>query len=111
MSDEPDSRLISAAVDPDRLYNQAPCGYITFLPDGRIIRVNQTLLSWLGYAADELVGCMKFGDLLSKGGQIHYEMFFRPMLKVSGSVKELSYELRTRDGAVIHVLFGAVAVK
>ena len=111
MSKEPDSQLFSAAMDPERLYNQAPCGYITFLPDGRIIRVNDTLVNWLGYSSDELLNDMKFGDLLSKGGQIHYEMFFRPMLKVSGSVKELSYELQTRGGAVIHVLFGAVGIK
>jgi len=48
---------------------------------------------------------------LSKGGQIHYEMFFRPMLNVSGSVKELSYELVRSDGSVFHVLFSAMAIK
>ncbi len=111
MSDEKNDQFFSLAMDPERLYNQAPCGYVTFLPDGKMIRANDTLLNWLGYAADELIGRMKFGDLLSKGGQIHYEMFFRPMLKVSGTVKELSYELRTKNGATIHVLFGAVAIK
>jgi two-component system, OmpR family, sensor histidine kinase VicK len=111
MSEELDSQLFSEAMDPERLYNQAPCGYISFLPDGRIIKANDTLINWLGFSSDELLDGMKFGDLLSKGGQIHYEMFFRPMLKVSGSVKELSYELQTRSGAVIHVLFGAVGIK
>jgi len=106
-----DSSLLSAAMDPERLYDQAPCGYITFLPDGKIIKANATLRSWLGYTAEDLLNGMRFGDLLSKGGQIHYEMFFRPMLKVSGSVKELSYELQTRQGEVIHVLFGAVGIK
>jgi two-component system, OmpR family, sensor histidine kinase VicK len=104
-------RVVALAMDPEQLYHQAPCGYITFLPDGQIIKVNQTLLNWLGYSEDELVDKKKFGDLLSKGGQIHYEMFFRPMLKVSGTVKELSYELLTKEGTVIHVLFGAIAMK
>jgi two-component system sensor histidine kinase VicK len=111
MGEEQNSHLLLLAMDPERLYHQAPCGYITFLPDGTIIRVNETLLNWLGYPADKMVNRMKFGDLLSKGGQIHYEMFFRPMLKVSGSVKELSYELQTKTGTVIHVLLGAVALK
>lgn len=93
------------------MYDQAPCGYITFLPDGKIIKANATLRNWLGYTAGELLGGMRFGDLLSKGGQIHYEMFFRPMLKVSGSVKELSYELQARQGESVHVLFGAVGIK
>jgi len=106
-----DKSLLSTAMDPERLYDQAPCGYITFLPDGTIIKANATLRNWLGYTVEELLQGMRFGDLLSKGGQIHYEMFFRPMLKVSGSVKELSYELQTRRGEAIHVLFGAVGIK
>jgi PAS domain-containing protein len=80
MDEEQNSELLLLAMDPERLYHQAPCGYITFLPEGTIIRVNETLLNWLSYTSDEMVNGMKFGDLLSKGGQIHYEMFFRPCL-------------------------------
>jgi two-component system, OmpR family, sensor histidine kinase VicK len=111
VSDQYNDKVAALAMDPERLYHQAPCGYITFLADGQIIKVNQTLLNWLGYSEEGLVHEKKFGDLLSKGGQIHYEMFFRPMLKVSGTVKELSYELLTKEGTVIHVLFGAIAIK
>src|ERR1700744_1543566 len=103
--------ILTVAMDSERLYDQAPCGYITFSPDGMIIKVNDTLCHWLGYSKYELVDRMRFGQLLSKGGQIHYEMFFRPMLKISGSVKELSYELVTKGGTTIHVLFGAVVFK
>ena len=36
--------------DPDDLYEHAPCGYLTTLPDGTIVKVNQTFLTWTGYA-------------------------------------------------------------
>ncbi|QHS55831.1 PAS domain-containing protein [Mucilaginibacter sp. 14171R-50] len=111
MSDEFKDNLLKAAMDPGRLYHQAPCGYVTFTANGTIIRINHTLLNWLGYTAEEVTGKMKFSELLSKGGQVHYEMFFRPMLNLSGSVKELSYELLTRTGEIVHVLLGAVSVK
>jgi len=111
MTRENAKELLTHVIDPETLYHQAPCGYVTFTPDGTIININHTLLNWLSYTADEVLYERKFGDFLSKGGQIHYEMFFRPMLNVSGSVKELSYELKTKQGVVFHVLFGAVAIR
>lgn len=105
------TELLTFVIDPETLYHQAPCGYVTFTPDGTIIKINKTLLNWLDHIEAEVLYEKKFGDFLSKGGQIHYEMFFRPMLNVSGSVKELSYELRTKQGKVFQVLFGAVAIK
>jgi serine/threonine-protein kinase RsbW len=29
--------------DPEDLYEHAPCGYLTTLPDGTILRVNETV--------------------------------------------------------------------
>jgi serine/threonine-protein kinase RsbW len=45
--------------DPGDLYEHAPCGYLTTLPDGTIVRVNETFLAWTGYdwAADASVIC------------------------------------------------------
>lgn len=103
--------ILASLVDAEALYDHAPCGYISFLTDGTIVKINRTLLTWLGYPADEVLYKRKLGDFLSKGGQIHYEMFFRPMLNVSGSVKELSYELIRSDGSIFHVLFSATAIR
>lgn len=111
MAEDLTKKIITEAMDPERLYHLAPCGYITFTADGTIIKINATLLKWLGYTAEEVTGRKTFGDLLSKGGQIHYEMFFRPMLSVSDSAKELAYELQTKSGNTFHVLFGAIAIK
>ncbi|MEP6748480.1 MAG: ATP-binding protein [Bacteroidota bacterium] len=80
-------------IDTEQIYQHAPSGYLSMLPEGTIIKINQTLLNWLGYKEDAVVGKMHFTDLLSKGGAVHYEMFFRPMVSVNGNIKELNYEL------------------
>jgi sigma-B regulation protein RsbU (phosphoserine phosphatase) len=35
--------------DPAELYDNAPCGYLSTLPDGTIIKANATFLAWTGY--------------------------------------------------------------
>ncbi|MEP6727495.1 MAG: ATP-binding protein, partial [Bacteroidota bacterium] len=80
-------------IDTEQIYQHAPSGYLSMLPDGTIIKINQTLLDWLGYQRENVIGKLNFSSLLSKGGAIHYEMFFRPMVSVNGNIKELNYEL------------------
>jgi PAS domain-containing protein len=36
------------ARDLEDLFENAPCGYISAQPDGRILRVNHTFLDWTG---------------------------------------------------------------
>ncbi len=98
--------FLTSLIDAAELYNNAPCGYCSLLPTGVIIKINHTLLNWLGYTEEELIG-QKFSLLLSKGGQMHFEMFFMPMAGVKNSVKELSYEIIRKDGSVMPVLLNA----
>ena len=35
--------------DAERLYERAPCGYLSTTPDGTIIKVNETFLDLTGY--------------------------------------------------------------
>jgi PAS domain S-box-containing protein len=101
----------ASLFDAETLYQQAPCGYLSFYPDGTIIRVNQTLLHLLQYEEDELVDVMKFPQLISKGGNIHYEMIFRPLVTMNSGVKELSYEILKKDGTLLPVLLSASILK
>jgi PAS domain S-box-containing protein len=111
MSEPINKELLASLIDAEALYHNAPCGYVSFIPDGTVVKINQTLLTWLGYTAEEVLYQKKFPNFITRGGNIHFEMFFRPMLGVSGSVKELSYELVTKDGFAFPVLLGAVTVK
>jgi PAS domain S-box-containing protein len=95
----PDNDLLVSLLDPELMYQNAPNGYLFTLPDGKIIGANKTLQEWLGYSEEELLHHKKLSDLLSKGGNIHYEMFFRPLITVNGKIRELNYEIIRKDGS------------
>ena len=88
------------------LYENAPCGYLSALPDGTIVRVNATLLDWTGYTATELVG-RPFADLLTAGGRIYHETHYAPLLRMQGAVREIALELRCADGRRLPVLLNS----
>ena len=89
------------------LYEQAPCGYCSGLSDGTLVRLNSTLLGWLGYTREELVANATVQQLLTMGGRLHYEMQALPLLLLQGEVRELSYQLRHKDGSTRPVLLSA----
>ncbi|MCO1655625.1 SpoIIE family protein phosphatase [Pseudonocardia sp. S2-4] len=101
--------VLDEAAGSAELYDAAPCGLLSTLPDGTILRVNSTLLGWVGRTRDDLVGRGRFSDLLTVGGRIHYETHIAPLLTMQGSVGGFALELRTADGARLPVLVSAVA--
>jgi sigma-B regulation protein RsbU (phosphoserine phosphatase) len=92
----------------DDLYENAPCGYLSTLLDGTIAKVNGTLLGWLGYSRDDLVGRRRFSDLLTIGGKIYHETHFAPLLAMQGEVGGIALDLRARDGSRLPVLVTSV---
>ncbi|WP_244876649.1 PP2C family protein-serine/threonine phosphatase [Winogradskya consettensis] len=88
----------------DDLYDTAPCGNLSTLLDGTIAKVNATLLGWLGYSRDELVGRRRFSDLLTVGGRLYHETHFAPLLQMQGEVNGIALELRCADGSRLPVL-------
>ena len=83
----------------DDLYEHAPCGYLSTLPGGLIVKVNQTFLTWTGYGRHELVGRRRFQDLLTAGGRIFHETHYAPLLHMQGSVREIAVEVVRADGS------------
>jgi len=92
------------------LYENAPCGFLSTFPDGRIARVNATLLSWLGYTRAELVGRRYFSDLLTAGGRLYHETHFAPLLAMQGEIGGVALELQAADGTRLPALVNS-AVK
>lgn len=93
------------------LYDNAPCGYLSTTPDGHVVRINATLLTWLGYEHDEVVGRLRFADLLTVGGKMYLETHFAPLLLLQGSVHSVALEIRTADRRRLPVLVDAVVKK
>jgi PAS domain S-box-containing protein len=94
------------AEELEDIFENAPCGYISARPDGRIARVNRTLASWLGYPGEQLLG-RRFQDLLNIAGKIYYETHFAPLLRMQGFFNEVALDLVGPDGRVLPVLVNA----
>jgi sigma-B regulation protein RsbU (phosphoserine phosphatase) len=94
--------------DAEKLYEQAPCGYLTTAPDGTIVKANQTFLTLTGYERSELLGRRRFADLLSAGGRIYHETHYAPMLSMQGKVREIALDIVRADGVRLPVLVNSV---
>ncbi|GAB1645607.1 SpoIIE family protein phosphatase [Krasilnikovia sp. MM14-A1259] len=94
--------------DPEELYEHAPCGYLTTLPDGTIVRVNQTFLTWTGYPRAALVGHRRFRDLLTPGGRSYHDTRYAPSLSMHGDVREVAFDIVCADGRHLPALVNSV---
>ena len=108
MSVEPAFYAALLEDDAAELYENAPCGYLSTLPDGIILKANGTFLKWTGYGRDDLVGRRRFQDLLTRGDRIFYETHWMPMLMMQGHVREMAVELVGASGQRIPALVNAV---
>ena len=88
------------------LYENAPCGYVSLSPDGRVVKLNRRLADWLGWDAEDLVG-KPIHDLLSFGGRIAFETHLAPLLRIQGFVNELALDLLQSDGLKLPVIANA----
>ncbi len=92
----------------EELYESAPCGYLSTLPDGSVVGANQTFLGWIGMERNDLVGHRRFQDFLSVGGRIYYETHLAPLLQMQGFVNEIAFDLTCAEGHLLPVLANIV---
>ncbi|MFF4345313.1 PP2C family protein-serine/threonine phosphatase [Kitasatospora sp. NPDC001540] len=92
------------------LYERAPCGYLSTLMDGTVAKINATLLGWLGLERAEVVGRMRFTDLLTVGGKLYHETHYAPLLRMQGQVHGIALEMKVRGGGRLPTLVSS-AVK
>ena len=59
--------------DAEDVLDSAPCGFLSMLPDGPIVRANGTILAWTGYTREKMLAGVRFQDLLTVPGRIFYE--------------------------------------
>ncbi len=88
----------------EELYENAPCGYISFVKDGTVVKVNKTLLSWLGYEQEEVLYIQKFQNFLSIGGKIFFETHFSPLIRMQGFIKEINFDFVRKNKSTFPVL-------
>lgn len=91
------------------LYENAPCGYHSLDPEGRIIRINETELKWLGYSREETLG-RKFTDFITPESKIVYKNNY-PAYMERGWVNDLEFSIIRKDGTLLPVLVSGTAIK
>ncbi len=97
----------ASAAQIESLYNEAPCGYHSVDKHGTFVRINDTELAWLGYNRDEVVGKLKFIDVVApECVQTVLENF--PKLVQGGNTIDLEYTMIRKDGSTFPVAVNAV---
>lgn len=87
------------ALDLHGLYEDAPCGYHSVGPDGTILRMNRTELTWLGFMHAELVGARRFAEIVSAGSCDEYKRAFESFRAGQDSA-EIETELTRKNGSL-----------
>jgi diguanylate cyclase (GGDEF)-like protein/PAS domain S-box-containing protein len=91
------------------LYDHAPCGYHSMDADGRLVRINQTELRWLGLTAAQALG-RSYGDFLTPASRQLFRERFAQFLQ-TGHLQDAEFELLRADGSTMPVLVSATAVR
>ncbi|HCZ37078.1 MAG TPA: hypothetical protein DHV26_14250 [Cytophagales bacterium] len=106
-------QLKSASAEIQDLYNYAPCGYLSVDATTTLININQTLLDWMGYTASEVIGRLKYPDLLSEQSKNEFRSRFKYEIdeyQTKGYVNGLEFEFMRKDKSIFPVLVNATAV-
>jgi PAS domain S-box-containing protein len=107
---EAESRLRAISAETKDLYDNAPCGYHSLDASGSFANINNTLLNWLGYKRDEVVGKMKFTDVIPAGDYTRFYESFEN-LKKTGEASNVEFNFKRRDGSDFPVSLNAAAIK
>jgi PAS domain S-box-containing protein len=109
MNHSDEAPRVDAALLEERaedVYEDAPCGYVSTLPDGTIVRVNRTLLEWVGGSRESILST-RIQTLLTIGSRMYYETHYAPLLRMQGFVNEIALDVVCRDGRILPVLLNA----
>jgi len=107
MKAEKDLQMSIEAVQD--LYDNAPCGYHSLDANGVFININRTELKWFGYTKEDVIGKLKFTDVITpQSGETFKESF--PSFKKQGWISDLEFEMIRKDGTIMPVVLHATAV-
>ncbi len=92
------------------LYENAPCGYHSLNKNAVFIEMNNTELSWLGYSRDEIIGKIKFSDIITPESLTTFQTKF-PQFIEQGWIQNVEIEMVRKDGTILPVSLNATAIK
>jgi diguanylate cyclase (GGDEF)-like protein/PAS domain S-box-containing protein len=90
------------------LYENSPCGYHSLDKQGKIIKINQTELNWLGYTREEVLG-KSFTYFLTPSSLNAFQSFLEN-LKVEKQISGIVLEILCKDGSTFFVSTSATSI-
>lgn len=102
--------LKHALDDVRDLYDNAPCGYHSLDSNGYFIDVNNTMLHWIGYTKEGVIGKMKFLDVITEGSISVFHREF-PAFKERGFINNVEFDILRKDGTSFPVILSSTADK
>jgi PAS domain S-box-containing protein len=93
----------------DDAYEHAPYGRHALDPDGVFLAINRTELEMLGFERAEVVGKLKFSDILTEPSKQRFAREF-PRFKRHGRIEDAHFDMVRKDGSVLPVLLSATAI-
>ena len=93
----------------DMLYNRAPCGYHSLDRDGRIVRINDTELGWLGFARAEVVG-RSLDAFLAPPDRAAFRRNYPLQVVERGEARDIEVTLLRKDGSLLPALLNTRAI-
>jgi sigma-B regulation protein RsbU (phosphoserine phosphatase) len=99
----------SKYIDPELIFNEAPIGFVSFKPDGEIIKANYTFYSFFNKTEVEL-STANFLKLLTKGSALYFQMVLNPLLNLREYTNEINLSFSTPTEN-FDALFNAKAYK
>lgn len=105
-----ENRARQIAAEYEDLYNKAPCGYHSVGRNGVFIHMNDTELAWLGYRREEVIGKLRFTDIVTEDGRKALKESF-PLFKERGHLGLMGFTLVRKDGTTLPVSVSATALR
>jgi PAS domain S-box-containing protein len=105
-----ESTLRDYVAEFEELYHNAPCGYHSLDPTGKILRINRTELQMLGYAETEIIGRKQIRDLLTAASIRKFDEHLS-IVKTRGSISDLEFEMVCKDGRIVPVSATVVGIR
>jgi len=90
------------------IYNESPCGYHSLNENNIFIKINDTLLKWLGYTREEIIDKKKITDILSPHDIINFRKNSL-IFKKPGNIKN-KFNFVRKDKSVMPVIVDSVDI-
>jgi PAS domain S-box-containing protein len=102
-------RIEERTAEVQDLYEKSANGYHSLNENGRIIRMNQTELDWLGYARDEVIG-HSILEFLTPASLPTFHAEF-PAFVERGWLRDVELEWKRKDGSILPISVSATAIR